>query len=723
MPGKPKLVLIDGHALIHRAFHAFARANLTTPTGEPSGAVYGFATMLLNIFTKLNPDYIILTMDSPKPTFRHDEYKEYKATRVKAPQELYDQIDRIREVAEAFNIPIHIKDGFEADDIIGTLAHQTPKTIDTFIATGDMDALQLVNDHTFVYAPGKGFADILLYTPKTVEDLKGLKPSQWIDYKGLRGDPSDNIPGVPGIGEVSAKKMLIEFGSMENIYKNLDRLSPRTRQILEDNKEIALLSKKLATICLDCPIDLDLNAARAIHFSPQKVAKLFAELGFRSLMNKIPGGILIEEDTSQPTQASFFEATPSLTKRRGKLSFAEKLDKDLEPVLRKMEKAGIMVDTAWLAELNTKVVKRLTQLTKNIHKHAGREFNINSPIQLAEILYKDLQLPTEMIGKTKNGYSTAAAELEKLAGKHPIIKYIFEYRELEKLRNTYLETLPKLVGKDGRIHTTYTQDTSSGRLSSKDPNLQNIPIRSDMGAEIRKAFIAPKGYRFVVADYSQIELRVVASLAHDKRMMEAFNKGVDIHTKVAAEIYGVKPKEVTKNQRRDAKTINFGIIYGVSAFGLAARTDMSIEEASQYIHKYFELYPGIKRYMEDVVEFAKKTGYTETLFGRRRYFPEITSRIPAVRNAAARAAINMPIQGTAADIMKAAMIVIDKKLPKTSSKSRMLLQVHDELVLEVPEKDVKKVSQLLETEMENVTKLDVPIKAEACVGSNWGETK
>lgn len=746
MPSKKKLVLIDGNALVHRAFHAFSRANLTTPNGEPSGGTFGFAMMLLDIFTKLDPNYIIVAFDTGKPTFRHEEYKEYKAQRVKAPQELYDQIPRIQELVETFNIPVFLKDGFEADDIIGTLARQTPQDIDVYIATGDMDALQLVDNHTFVYAPRKGFSDIITYTTEKVFATKGLMPDQMIDFKGLRGDPSDNIPGVPGIGEVTAKKLLFEYKTMENIYQNLDSIKEKTRILLRDNEKIALQSKRLATILIDMPITLDLKKAEAVEFNKEEVIQLFDKLGFRSLISKIPNGTLVSVSPSktegQPNsnnQSSFFKTaskgaqqmtsrgTEGKPNKKGMPTYIEKLDKDLEPILRRMESTGILLDVESLEKINADVTTRLKKLTKDIHKLAGKDFNIASPLQLSDILYKILKLPTTNpdfpmlnIKKTKTGYSTGVAELEKLIGQHKIIEPILEFRQLSKLQNTYLETLPKLVDKNNRVHTTYAQDTSTGRLSSSDPNLQNIPIRTELGAEVRKAFIAPSGYKILKADYSQIELRLVAHLAKDKKMIEAFINGEDIHARVASDMTGKPMSDISKNERRNAKTVNFSILYGVSPWGLAARSDMSVAQAKKYIDKYFEVYSGIQKYMKDTVAFAQKNGYVKTLFGRKRYIPEIDSKIPPMRAGAKRAAANMPIQGTAADMIKAAMIEINKKLPKTS---KMLLQVHDELVFEVPTKDIPKITKLVKTIMENVYKLDVPVIVDAESGKNWGETK
>jgi len=717
---KEKLVLIDGNALIHRAFHALSRTNLTSPNGEPIGAVYGFAVMLLSIFSKLKPDYIAVAFDTGKPTFRHKEYADYKATRIKAPQELYDQIPRIQELVETFNIPVFTKDGFEADDIIGTLSHQVPEIIDTYIATGDMDALQLINNHTFVYAPRKGFSDIIIYDTDKVISTKGLHPDQFIDFKGLRGDPSDNIPGVPGIGEIGAKKLLQQYQNIENIYNHLDDLPERIKNLLIQHKGMALQSKRLATILTTVPIQLDLKKSQAIEFNPAQVKDFLYKLGFSSLINKIPNGTLDEPQTSLFQETK--NASPLPSKPKGKLTYTDKLDKDLDPILRQMEKTGILLDTTLINNLNKQVSKKLDILTKDIYKQASEEFNINSPIQLANILYNQLMLPTDNIKKTKASYSTAVGELEKLIDFHPIVKYILEYRQLEKLRNTYLNTLPKLVDKNNRIHTTYAQDTSTGRLSSSNPNLQNIPIRSDVGAEIRKSFIAPSGFKLLTADYSQIELRIVASLAKDQFMINTFKNNEDIHTRVAAEINKIDLSQVTKQQRRNAKTVNFGIIYGVSPYGLAANTGMDVKSAKKYIDKYFELYPSIRKYMREVIAFAQKNGYVETLFGRKRLLPEIESKIPAVAQAAQRAAINMPIQGTAADILKAAMIEINKKLSIISKETKLLLQVHDELVFEIPDKDIEKVAKFVKTVMENIYKLEVPIIVDIESGNNWGET-
>ena len=726
-----KLVLIDGNALIHRGFHAFSRLNLTSPNGENTTAIYGFAVILLGILSKLKPDYIAVSFDTAAPTFRHEEYKEYKATRIKAPQELYDQIPRIQELVETFNIPVFLKDGFEADDIIGTLSAQAPKDLDTYIATGDMDTLQLVDSNTFVYAPRKGFSDMIIFDADTVKNLKGLTPEQMIDYKGLRGDPSDNIPGVPGIGEKGALTLLQEFGSIENIYKNLEKVPDRYRNLLSANREIAEQSRQLATIIRDVPIKLDLNQAVLKEYDEKKVRELFYKLGFNSLINKLPKSDneialpLAEAGTTPPNLPLSGGGEGGLSDLPKKVikNQADKIDADLDPVLKRIENAGVLLDTKWLNKINKEVSDKLLTLSGLIYKHSHRDFNINSPSQLATVLFEKLHLPTAGIAKTKTGFSTAASELNKLKGAHPIIEPILEYRELEKLRNTYLETLPKLVDKDSRLHTHFSQNTATGRLSSSEPNLQNIPIRTETGEKLRHAFIAPEGFELISSDYSQVELRVVAHISQDKRLIDTFLKNEDIHARTAAEIEGVPIDEVTKTQRHKAKAVNFGIIYGISAHGLAEGTGMSYGEAKEYIDKYFTLHPNIKKYIKDTILFAQQKGFVQTLLGRKRELPEVNSNIVNVRLAAERMAINAPIQGTAADLIKLAMIEIDKNLGKISPKSKMVLQIHDELLFEAPEGEVAKVADFVKETMENIYPLDVPLTVNIEAGPSWGATK
>lgn len=718
MSKRKKLVLIDGNSLIHRGFHAFSRLNLTSPTGENTGGVYGFTLLLLSVLNKLQPDYIAVALDSRAPTFRHKEYKEYKANRVVAPQELYDQIPRIQELLEKFNIPQFTKEGFEADDIVGTLAHQAPKDLDVYVATSDMDLLQLVQDNVFVYAPRKGFSDIITFDAATVRKLKGLSPEQIIDFKGLRGDPSDNIPGVPGVGEKTALKLLQEFDTIENVYNNLDKIPERYRKLLEQHKALAIQSKRLATVITDMPIKLDLQKAELHEYDQQEVLDIFHKLGFESLIKKLPHSNGSSLPLTYNKEPSSTLATKKVVKNQ-----ADKIDDQLIPVLKKMESIGILLDIDFVAQLNQQVTKELKILVKDIYKHAKEEFNINSPLQLATILFENLKLPTENIAKTKKGYSTAAAELHKLEDTHPIIPLLLKYREFEKIRNTYLETLPKMADSYDRVHTHFAQNTATGRLSSAEPNLQNIPIRTELGAELRKAFIAPPGYQLISVDYSQIELRIAAHISKDKRLIDTFLNNEDIHTRTAAELEGVSIDEVTKPQRRKAKTVNFGIIYGISPHGLVRTTDMDYGEAKAYIDKYFDLHPGIRKYIKEIIAFAQQTGYVETLLGRRREIPDIDSNVLNIRLAAERTAINTPVQGTAADIIKMAMIEIDNNLSKISPETRMILQIHDELIFETPIDDVNKVAKFVKTAMENIYKLDVPITVNIEAGSSWGDTE
>lgn len=904
-----KLLIIDSNALIHRAFHALPP--FTNKEGKLVNAVHGYTSMLLKALKDLKPDYVVATFDLKGKTFRHEQYAEYKATRKKQPDELYEQIPIVKELVKTFNIPIFEKSGFEADDLIGTIAHLKSvdrPDIETIIMTGDQDTFQLIDDNTKVFSPHKGLGETILYDEKAIiEKFDGLSPKQMIDYKALRGDPSDNIPGVRGIGQKGATNLLNEFKTLENIYKNIDsdKIKERTKKLLTESKEDAMMSKKLATIITDVPIDFDLQACRLEGFDKREVIKLFSELNFKRLMTqlndldtkiKIVGGqsslfdgvtkkedhfkgkdykLVTEKELKEfiselkkqkefcfdtettgldPFQAELLGISFSWEKNKGyylptttvnkglselkkifkdekvkkigqnlkydleileqsdfevngiyfdtmiasyllnpgnrhsldTLAFTElgyqmqsiaeligkgkdqinmsevdvkkvsdyacedaditfqlykKLKKDLEDegmlglleeleiplieVLAKMESNGVKLDTTKLEEMAKKTKKDISVLETKIHKLAGKEFNIASPLQLKEILFQKLKISTAGLGKTKTGISTAAGELEKLKGEHKIIDSILEFRELSKLQNTYLEALPKLINpRDGRVHTSFNQTvTATGRLSSSNPNLQNIPIRTERGQAIRKAFIAEKGYKIIKADYSQIELRIIASLANDKNMLEAFNSKVDIHTKTAAAINGIKISEVTPAIRRQAKEVNFGVLYGMGAWGLAKRTGLTPLEARTFIDKYFEVYKDVKKYMGETIAIASDKGYVETFYGRRRYIPEINSNIKQVRSTGERMAINMPIQGTAADLIKLAMIEIHKKLPKVSPDTKMILQVHDELVFEVPEKEVAKVAKFVEDEMNGVYKLRAPIETEVGVGSSWGTTK
>jgi DNA polymerase I-like protein with 3'-5' exonuclease and polymerase domains len=714
---KKKLVLIDSNALIHRAFHALPA--LTTPKGELINAVYGFTTILFKVLKEVKPDYIACAFDYPSPTFRHKEYKEYKAHREKAPDELYDQIPKTQEVIKTLDIPIFEKKDYEADDLIASLAKKAKRSkVEVIIVTGDLDELQLVDKQTKVYTMRRGFSDTVFYNQKAVVEKFGIKPEQLVDYKALRGDPSDNIPGVAGIGEKTASSLIKKYQNLENLYQSLSQLPERTKNLLLIHKKEAFLSKKLVILVTDLPLLFNLKKCQVHTYDKNKVIKLFERLGFRSLIKRLWGG----QEGGRTKNLTKIQPTlfNNIKKNLNKIT-ASKIDRSLEPVLVKMQTKGILIDVRVLNKLSVKINKELRNLEKKIYYHIGHEFNINSPQQLANALFDDLHLP--VIKKTKTGYSTDITVLQELVNTHPVIELILSYRELFKLKSTYLDALPKLVDKDGRIHTTYNQDTSTGRLSSKNPNLQNIPVKSGLGQKIRKAFIAPKGYKLLTADYSQIELRIIASLSRDQSMMEFFRKNGDIHTQTAAEIFNTKVNKVNKEMRRIAKTVNFGIIYGMGPHGLSQTLKITYEEADEYIKKYFTFYPGVSNYIKKVKQKAHKKGYVETVFGRRRYLPEIKSSYSRFQRAAERMAVNMPIQGTAADLIKLAMIQIDQELAKISKDSAMLLQVHDELIFEVPKVDIKKVAELVKNKMENVYQLKVLIKVDLSVGDNWGELK
>lgn len=914
---KQKLLIIDGNALIHRSFHALPP--LTDSKGQMVQAVYGFAATLLKAWKELKPTHIVATFDLRGPTFRDELYEAYKATRVKAPDELYQQIPLVKEMVASFNIPIYEKKGFEADDVIGTITKEA-KGVQNIILTGDMDSMQLVDDHTKVFTMRKGLSDTIIYDESGVRQRYGLRPDQIIDYKALRGDPSDNIPGVKGIGEKTATELLQKFETLEDLYQTLEKntkaaqaIRPAIREKLLTHRSEAFLSKKLATIKRDVPIEFDLSTAAVQNYDRSKVVRMFQDLNFKSLLSKLPeiepvsvvdGGpakkiskqaafelylaepppkkaghdyILVNDAAvfddffqqlskqsefvvdSETTSLSPWEAKllglsfswkkgqgwyvvakpewvqrlkpimadqkikkighnlkydvevlqvqgipfqpinfdtmvasyvlspgtrqhgldalvfnefgyemmpitnligPAGKKQRSmedvqleKLAWYSAEDADftwrlyqvLKPRLEKenitglftkvemplvsvlvdMELAGIKVDVNFLRELSKKMKIDLEKIEKKIYTLAKHEFNISSPLQLKQVLFEELKIDTAGLGKTKTGVSTAAAELEKMKEAHPIIPLISQYRELSKLISTYLDALPELVNqRTGRVHTSYNQTVAAtGRLSSSDPNLQNIPIRTDIGATIRRAFIAERGYRLVSADYSQIELRIIASMANDGAMIESFKKGEDIHTRTAANINGVSLEAVTHQMRRAAKAVNFGIIYGLGYVGLAQGEGISRQEAKAFIEKYFQIHHNIKDWIDHTKKLAHQYSYVETLFGRRRYFPEINSTNQLLVSNAERQAINAPIQGTAADLMKLAMIEVHKKLPTISPKSRLLLQVHDELVVESPDADTAAVAKMLKETMEDVYTLKVPIAVDVGVGKNWGEAK
>ncbi len=916
-------MLIDGNALVHRGYHAVPPLN--TKDGEPTNAVYGFAMILLRAIKDLKPTHIACSFDLAGPTFRHEQYEDYKATRVKGDDELYAQFPRVKELVRALNIPIFEIEGFEADDVLGTLAthicekHQDG--CDVMIVTGDMDSLQLVNECVKIYTLRKGVNDTAIYDIDAVKERYGLLPPQMIDYKALRGDPSDNIKGVRGIGEKGASQLIQDFGSIENLYKQIkagkvgDKIKPRILNLLIDGEEDARQSYTLSKIVCDVPLDIDIKPYEFKQTHLTKTVKIFQELEFKSLVDKLPknyigsmavGDEVVEVDTIHPDEEiSTIEKAPNsigkqdyklvdteeklgdllkklskvkeitidtetdqlnpidaqiigtsisfkagqgfyitremLDSKTGKglrdiienekvakvgqnikydfitfgnaglklqptsfdtmvasyllnagtrqhgldaLAFNElgyqmqsieeligkgknqismkdvdvekvswyacedvdvtlRLKEIFEPLIKKeklekifyeiemplievlacMERFGIKLDVKFLGKLSEQAADEITELERDIYKLAGEEFNIGSPKQMQEILFNKLGLTSGK--KIKTGMSTAAGVLEQLRDEHPIINKILSYRELTKLQSTYLQALPEMVNqRTGRIHTNYNQTiAATGRLSSVDPNLQNIPIRGKgIGAKVRQAFVAEKGYKLLSIDYSQMELRITAHLSQDENMMAVFNNNEDIHTNTASAVFDVLPGEVTDDMRRDAKTINFGILYGLSSFGLASRIGVvSRSDAKEFIDKYFEEYHGVQMFLEQIKGEVNEKGYIRHELGRIRKFPEIRSSQFFVRAAAERAAINFPIQGLQADILKIAMINIFKEISGREDEIKMLLQVHDELVFEVREDVVDKWVKKIKPLMEGAYKLTVPVVAECKVGDNWGE--
>lgn len=757
---KPKLILLDSNAVIHRAYHALPP--LASSRGEMTNAVYGFFVMLLNAIKHFDPDYIAAAFDLGGKTFRHREFEDYKAHRGRADKELYQQIPIIQDILKSFKIPAITMRGIEADDIIGSISKNSGAR--NVIVTGDMDMLQLVDEDTFVYTMRKGMSDLVLYDKEAVEKRYGFGPEYVVDFKGLKGDPSDNIPGVEGIGDKTAAELIKKFGSVENIYKNIEAgefirsggFKEKLRERLIKGKQIALDSKRLATIKRNADLKFNLEDAKFGGFDTREIRKKFENLEMKSLVKKMgemEGKLREEQETRSKMPASapiklqtggrdaktlFEEAGNLLNSQQEDITnriegyyrdglFSKEI-RDLElaiiPIICEMEENGIKIDIGRLEEASAKISKRIKALAQKIYDFSGAEFNINSSQQLSEILFNKLKISTEGIKKTPGGViSTAASELEKLQSQSPIIPLILKYRELEKIRNTYADALPELVGPDGRIHTSFDQlGTVTGRISSSDPNLQNIPIRSEEGEEIRKSFVAERGYKLVSFDYSQIDLRVMAHISEDSKLIEAFLAGEDIHTATAREIFAVKPDEVSPNMRRVAKTINFGIIYGMSAHGLSARIGISQKEAKKFIDDYFKKFSGVAKYLEKSREDAKKAGFAQTIFGRKRYIPELNSKNWQIRSSGERMAINMPIQGTSADIVKMAMVKI-KNLKLKVKSCRLLLQVHDELLFEIREELINggDIIQEIKDIMESVDKLKVPLVVDVKMGDNWGE--
>ena len=1006
------LVLIDGHAIIHRAFHAVPE-DLATSKGEVVNATFGFTSILIKALTDIKPDYIAVTFDRPSPTFRHENYAEYKAHRPTLPDIMRPQFHRVRQVVEAFDIPIYEKDGYEADDVLGTLSVQaTHLGVDTIIFTGDMDTLQLVNEHVHALVAKRGISEATEYDEAAVFNRYGLPPNKLPDFKGLVGDKSDNIPGVPGIGEKTATKLLTEYGDLEGVLVHIDDLSPKEQRLLREMGDQARQSKFLATIVVDAPVNLDLEACRTGQINRDKVIALFRELEFRTLVDKIPGGTseaastpIVEkkkpepieqqdedlllapplgvvtimsppappvtaglslstassiqasgnglnnqpehvstepvDELMQPSLFGSFEPAPEVVRKlrlptvpqaeplfldqkeafktdtfivdteeslqvlvkslrdKGRFSLdtestsedpwhaqlvgislsmepgeayyipvghiqtpsgdeagrqlpidfvLEKLRPVLEdvsvhkymhnakydmlllllshpsvavrglafdtmlgayltdpgrrglglkdqvfqrlghvmtpisqligtgskaismsqvpirqaadyagadadmtlrlveplmeelrrhslvdllqniempllPVLMQMEIYGVALDGDFLRTLNTQLAEQIGVLEHEIYGSVGHQFNINSTKQLGDILFGELKLPSGK--KTKTGYSVSADVIEGLRGQHPIVDYLLEYRQLTKLKSTYVDgLLAQMDPITGRVHTSFSQTTaSSGRLSSSNPNLQNIPVRTEVGRQIRRAFIADPSYVLLTADYSQFELRILAHITHEPRLVEAFSKGEDIHTITAASLFEVPISEVTKDQRRLAKTVVYAVLYGQSAFGLAQITGMTNVQASDFIKRYHETFPHIKDYVDSTLNQARKQGYVNTLFGRKRFFPDMHGLSYNERQALEREAINMPIQGGNADLIKIAMIRIQHAIKEMRLKTRMILQVHDELVFEVPVEELDRTKNQVKSLMEGVAKLDVPIKVEMKVGKNWYEAE
>ncbi len=784
---RERLVLLDTHAILHRAFHALP--DFTSPKGEPTGALYGLVAMLISLINDLKPDYIAACFDLPGATHRHEAFDGYKGTREKTDDSLVEQINRSRDIFEAFGIPVYAMPGFEADDLLGTLAERAKKDVDVIIASGDMDTLQLVDKNKVtVYTLRKGIKDTVLYDEASVMARFGFGPELIPDYKGLRGDPSDNIPGIKGIGEKTAVELITKFGSIEAIYKTLRKnretllkagIRERIVGLLEAGEEEALFSKALATIHRDVPVTFALpKAGWRETIEQEKVFSLFTELGFRTLGNRMREllGVkaeevvenalveeaidgerverialalwLLESDITNPGLSEIleygrsekkmtFDATEAFIMKRldeeGLRDIYENIELPLRDVLKDMSKRGIMLDVQYLGELSKIFHEELAGIESAIITHAGHEFNINSPRQLGEVLFDELGLGGTKQKRTATGQrTTKESELEKLKDEHPIIPNILRYRELQKLLSTYVDNLPHMVGEDGRVHTTFLQSGAvTGRMATTNPSLQNIPVKTEEGKRIRRAFIAPKKFELLSIDYSQIELRIAAMLSGDRKLIEIFKEGQDVHAAVAAQVFNVREGEVTPDMRRRAKVINFGILYGMGVNALRQNLgeDTTRADAQEFLNAYFHTFTRLAEYLEETKAYARKHGHTKTYFGRMRHFAGIKSSIPYIKAAAERMAINAPIQGTQADIIRIAMVRIANELKSSTWNGEvgMLLQVHDELLFEVENTRVEDVVPVLKGIMESIlTEKEtsgVPIITEAAVGQNWGELK
>ncbi len=842
-----RLVVIDGKSVFYRGYYAMP--GLSMADGTPTGGVYGFVSLAIELIKKLEPDYVAVAWDKRGTNIRkrRELYPEYKAGRKPAPDDFYQQIPILHELLDAFGWPLYEIDDYEADDIMGAFARQAEsRGIETCLITSDLDALQLISPMTKVYAMKNGLRNIEEFTAEYFEEKYGIRTEQFLDLKALKGDSSDNLPGVPGIGEKTAVKLLQEYETLDGVYEHLDEQKGALRTKLENGRESAYLTKQVAEIWTDAPIELDWDVADVNDCDFTRVTEILKKLEFNSLIGRLPKtmqmaenekkeepkldiprieklpdmpmfeaeniiyidssesdvvyissnpesvwtakideisqsvwqllaqGIVIAADVKQlyhaldnhgvavrfhevwdVGQAAFLidplkrdrslnalsgdfsddNSAPCQLARLHKIYREQKVymsnnsqiarvayefDFPVIWALFQMEKRGMKLDDTLLKQMGDELAAEVGELEQQMYSMAGYEFNASSPAQLSEVLFTKLQLPIAGIKKGKTGYSTGQKELDKLRGQHPIIELIERYRELTKLISTYIEALPKLMATDGRIHTTFNQDvTSTGRLSSTNPNLQNIPVRTELGRKIRQAFVPSDGKVFVGADYSQFELRLAAVLAGDEKLIEDFNSDIDIHAKTAAETYGISIDEVSKSQRRAAKVINFGVLYGMSPHGLAAATGMSFTEAKKFIDHYFEVRKPIRQYLDKILTQAREQGFVETYFGRRRPTPDVKSSNFMVRSSAERAAMNMPIQGTEADLMKLAMIRLEDKL---SGLADAILQVHDSILVECKPEDVQKVSEIMKAEMEGVCpELPIKLKVDVGTGANWGE--
>jgi len=762
-----KLLLIDAYAMIFRAYYAFIRVPRMNSKGENTSAIFGFCVTLEDLIKKINPTHIGVAFDPAGGTFRHEAYEQYKAQRPETPEDIRKAVPVIKQILEAMNIPVLEVPGFEADDVIGTLSKQGEQAgYEVYMATPDKDYGQLVSDHVFMYRP-RHTGGFELMGPAEVCAKYGLqRKEQVIDLLGLMGDASDNIPGCKGVGEKTAVALLQQFGDIDTMLAHTDEIKGALRQKVESQVEEIKFSRFLATIRTDVPIELNEALLSKKEPNIEALIALYREFEFNTLLRKLepsqpsqPSATRKPSKPSDPAQLDLFgfdetpstQDTPTFDTIENRLCqyllnpevafnpykepdwSALKADADLwnlynevelplVEVLREMEAAGVRINVDKLKQAEVSLTEELKALEQRIYELAGETFNINSPKQVGELLFDKLKLDSKA-KKSKTGqYSTSEEVLLALREKHAIVGAILDHRVLNKLITTYISALPGYIAKDGKIHTTYNQTvTATGRLSSSNPNLQNLPIRSERGRFIREAVIPDEGCLFLSADYSQIELRLMAHFSQDEHMLAAFRSGQDIHAATAARIYGLPIEQITKDQRRKAKTANFGIIYGISAFGLAQQLDCSRTEAKQLIDDYFAAFPRVISYIESQKELARQRGYAETLFGRKRYLPDIHSQNATVRSFAERNAVNAPIQGTAADIIKMAMVSIHRRLKEENLKAQMIMQVHDELNFNVPQEEIERVREIVVTEMQNAVHLSIPLIAECGVGKNWLE--